>query len=76
MSLGEYFSLRLNLSIASLTLLVFPLPYPMELSGSDRERPKSQILTWQFSLTRMFDGLISRWTMLAECRNFIACRLL
>ena len=60
----------------SLTLFVFPLPLPMQLSGIVLDRPKSQIFTWQFLLMRMFDGFISRWTTLAECRYFRAHKLL
>ena len=35
-----------------------------------RARPKSQILRSQFALTRRFEGLRSRWRMLAEWMYF------
>jgi len=58
----------LFLLIDSRILREFPLPEPMQLSGRVRESPKSQTLIWQSLLMRMFEGLMSRWSTLAECR--------
>ena len=39
----------------------------LPLAGATLARPKSRILAWPRLVTKMFAGLISRWTMPSEC---------
>ena len=49
---------------------------PMELFGRVLASPKSQILIWQYLFMRMFPGLRSLWTILADARKLRAQRRL
>ena len=65
-------SVILALKKESLTRFEFPLPWPTQLLGSVLASPKSQILTLNSLSISIFEGLMSLWIILAECRNFIA----
>lgn len=67
-----YFSVKCCCPILSLILLELPLPWPMQVSGSVREIPKSHSLMLHSSSIRMFPGFKSRWMMLAACKFFTA----
>ena len=75
-SFSVYLSLKLDFKILSRILLEFPEPFPIVLLGRVLERPKSQILTFKSSSTRMLDVFMSRWIMFAEWRCLRAHRVL
>jgi hypothetical protein len=62
----------LALRIESLTRFELPLPEPIQLLGNVLASPKSQILTLKSLSITMFEGLMSLWIILTECRNLTA----
>ena len=65
------YSIKFCENIEFLTLFVFPLPFAIQHSGSVLDISKLVNFTSQFSLIRIFSGLMSLNTILAEWINFM-----